>query len=431
MIEGTGRFRLARMAYTVLIHLLIPAALLHFLWRSRREPAYRRHLGERLGFGPAPDSCPDLWVHAASLGEMRVAGILLRALAANRPAPRVLLTSVTPAGRAEAERIRAGGFPVDIRYLPLDSPWALRPFLRRWQPKALILVETELWPNLLWEAHTTGLPTVLVNARLGPRLRATYRRFRALYAPLLARLERVAAQSPDDARHLQELGAQRVEVTGNLKFDLPTPPPPALTRNRFSGDHLWIAGSTHPGEERILLEVHRRLRAVSHGMHIQLLIAPRHPARAREIVALAAEAGFTAILRSDLPASGTTADVVVLDTLGELGALYSLADAAFVGGSLVDHGGQNPLEPIAAGCPVVIGPDSRNFADMVGQLRAVGAILQVANPDTLLEALERLLGDSGTGRVMVARARETMRQNGGATARTLRLLDPLLPPAGH
>lgn len=430
MTDPTGRFRLARMAYNVLIHALVPLAVLHFLWRSRREPGYRRHLGERIGLGSAPGGGRDLWVHAVSLGEMRVAGILLRALTAGRPDLRVLLTTVTPAGRAEAERIRAG-VPVDIRYLPLDSPWALRPFIRRWQPRVLILIETELWPNLLWEAHAAGLSTVLVNARLSPRLRATYRRFAALYTPLLARLEWVAAQSPDDARHLRELGAQRVEVTGNLKFDLPTPPPPALTRDRFSGHQLWVAGSTHPGEEPVLLDVHRRLQAASRGTRVQLLIAPRHPARAPELLALAAAAGFTTILRSALRDGPTTADVVVLDTLGELAALYALGDAAFVGGSLVDHGGQNPLEPIAAGCPVVIGPDSRNFGDMVRQLRAFGAILQVSDPDTLFEALHRLLGDGRTRQALVERARETMRQNGGATGHTLRLLGALLPAAGR
>lgn len=435
-MERQWRPALTRLGYNLVIHLLIPAALLHFLWRSRREAGYRRHLGERLALGAPPPPHPDLWIHAVSLGEMRVAGTLLRALAASRPTLSVLLTTVTPAGRAEAERMRAAGLPVDARYLPLDSPVLMRRFIRRGRPRALVLIETELWPNLVRQAHLAGLPAVLVNARLSPGLRATYRRFRRLYGPLLGTFEWVAAQGPGDAREFRDLGAARVEVTGNLKFDLPpAPPEPGLERGRLASEQLWLAGSTHPGEEALVLDVHRRLQAARRGARIQLLLAPRHPARSSEVIALARSEGFSVIARSAIDTAGTSAEVIVLDTLGELAALYALADAAFVGGSLVAQGGQNPLEPVAAGCPVVIGPDTRNFADMVEQLRDAGALLQVTDADDLLRALERLLDDPGAGRAQVARAQEVIDANSGATEHTLQLLEPLLPKpqgaAGH
>ncbi|TVP90126.1 MAG: 3-deoxy-D-manno-octulosonic acid transferase [Thioalkalivibrio sp.] len=436
MVDRQWRPALARLGYNLAIHLLIPVAILHFLWRSRREAGYRRHLGERLASGAPPSRRPDLWIHAVSLGEMRVAGTLVRALAAARPTLNVLLTTVTPAGRAEAERMRVAGLPVEVRYLPLDSPALMRRFIRRARPRALVLIETELWPNLIRQARLAGLPAVLVNARLGPALRATYRRFRLLYGPLLRTLTWVAAQGPGDAREFRHLGAARVEVTGNLKFDLPAAPPePGLDRGRFAAAQLWLAGSTHPGEEALALDVHRRLQAARGGTGIQLLLAPRHPARSSEVIALARSAGFSVIARSAIDSAGTSADVIVLDTLGELASLYALADAAFVGGSLAALGGQNPLEPIAAGCPVVIGPDTRNFADMVARLRDAGALLQVADADGLLRALERLLGDPAAGRVQAARAREVIGANRGATAHTLQLLEALLPgppdAAGH
>ncbi|MCA1791208.1 MAG: hypothetical protein LC667_15555 [Thioalkalivibrio sp.] len=355
-------FRSARLAYSLLIHALIPVALLHFLWRSRREPGYRHHLVERLGAGPDPEPGPELWVHAASLGEMRVAGVLLRALCRDHPSLRIQLTTLTPAGRAEGERMRANGLAVTVRYLPLDSPPLLRRFIRRLEPGILVLIETELWPNLLWQIHRTEIPAVLVNARLSPRLRSAYHRLRALYGPLLAGFEWVAAQAPEDAEHFRSLGARKVVVTGNLKFDLPSSRNEiALARGYFAGRWLWVAGST---------------------------------------------------------------------TLGELAGLYALADAAFVGGSLVDHGGQNPLEPIAADCPVIVGPDSRNFADMVRQLVADRAIVQVADAEGLRSALENLLLTPEHGAAMVHQAQQTVNANRGATARTLELLRPLLPPAG-
>jgi 3-deoxy-D-manno-octulosonic-acid transferase len=427
MNERQWRYRLALLGYNVAIHLLIPLAILHFLWRSRRETGYRRHIGERLGLGAPPARRPDLWIHAVSLGEMRVAATLVRALAAGDPSLHVLLTTGTPAGRAEAGRMRASGLPVEVRYLPLDAPVLLRRFIRRSRPGALVLVETELWPNLLRQTRLAGLSAVLVNARLSPRLRATYHRLRLLYAPSLAGLEWVAAQTAGDADHFRQLGASRVEITGNVKFDLPeAPTTPALGRSRFAAEHLWVAGSTHPGEEILLLDVHRRLQAAHPDGRVQLLLAPRHPARARELLALAQAAGFSVVARSRIGTPATAADVIVLDSLGELAGLYAVADAAFIGGSLVTHGGQNPLEPIAVGCPAVIGPDARNFADMVELLRNAGGILQVADVDDLRLALENLFGDPKVGRAQVESAQRIIRANSGATERILRLLAPLL-----
>ena len=431
------RFRLARLGYNLAIHLLIPLVLLHFLWRSRREPGYRRHLGERFALGARVSRKPDLWIHAVSLGEMRVAGTVVRALTERHPQMQILLTTGTPAGRAEAERIRETGLPVSIRYLPLDAPGLVRRFIHRNRPATLVLVETELWPNLLWQTHRAGLTTVLVNGRLSPRLRATYRRFNRLYTPLLAVLKCVGAQDPADADHFRKLGASRVTVTGNLKFDLPEQPPAAvLTRGRFAGDRLWLAGSTHPGEESRLLDIHCRIRAAHSGLQVQLLLAPRHPARAQEAKALGLERSLSVVLRSELDTAAIVADVVVLDTLGELPGLYGIADAAFVGGSLVARGGQNPLEAIVAGCPVVMGPDSRNFASMIERLREADAIVLAADADAVCEALTELLRNPPARLAQAEKARQVLGANRGATARTLTLLEPLISdrdpdPARH
>jgi 3-deoxy-D-manno-octulosonic-acid transferase len=420
------RFHFARAGYNLLLHVLIPWILLHFVWRSRREPGYRRHLLERVtGKHPVASPC-DLWIHAVSLGEMRVAGQLIRALLADNGNPRIQLTTTTPAGRAEAERMQKAGLPVTVRYLPLDLPWALRRLFRVLQPRSLVLVETELWPNLLRASARAAVPVIVVNARLGPGLRARYRRFRVLYGPLLAGLTAVAAQSESDAAAFRDLGATKVSVTGNLKFDVAPPRPGELQRKAFAGDWLWLAGSTHPGEETTLFETHRALARRHPARRLQLLVAPRHPARTPEILAQARAAGLAAIPRSKMAFGGVAADVIVLDTLGELAGLYALADAAFVGGSLVDHGGQNPLEPVAAGCPVLTGPDMRNFAHVVALFSAARAILPVQDAAGLLEALDHWVRNPQAGADMAARAAKVLDTNRGATRRTLKMLEPWL-----
>ena len=424
------RFRFASAGYNLLLHLMVPWVLLYFVWRSRREPGYRRHLRERItGKLPRVPPC-DLWIHAVSLGEMRVAGQLIRARVAGGENARIQLTTVTPAGRAEAERMQAAGLPVNVRYLPLDLPWALRRLFRALEPRTLVLIETELWPNLLRASARAAVPVIVVNARLGPGLRERYRRFRVLYGPLLTGLTAVAAQSESDAAAFRDLGATRVAVTGNLKFDVAPPGPGELQRGAFAGDWLWLAGSTHPGEEATLFETHRALGRRHPDRRPQLLVAPRHPARTPEILAQARAAGLSAIPRSQMAVGGTAADVVVLDTLGELAALYALADAAFVGGSLVDHGGQNPLEPAAAGCPVVTGPDMRNFAQVVALLSAARAILTVDNATGLLEALDTWVRNPQAGADTAARAAQVLETNRGATRRTLEMLEPWLRPRG-
>ncbi|HSM28464.1 MAG TPA: 3-deoxy-D-manno-octulosonic acid transferase [Thioalkalivibrio sp.] len=430
MSLGDLGFRFASAGYNLLLHVMVPWILLYFVWRSRREPGYRRHLRERIT-GKLPYTSPcDLWIHAVSLGEMRVAGQLIRARVAVGESARIQLTTTTPAGRAEAERMQAAGLPVNVRYLPLDLPWALQHLFRVLKPRALVLIETELWPNLLRASARAAVPVIVVNARLGPGLRESYRRLRVLYGPLLAGLTAVAAQSESDAVAFRDLGATRVAVSGNLKFDVAPPGPGKLQRDAFAGDWLWLAGSTHPGEEATLFETHRALGRRHPDRRLQLLVAPRHPARTPEILAQARAAGLSAIPRSQMAVGGTATDVVVLDTLGELAALYPLADAAFVGGSLVDHGGQNPLEPAAAGCPVVTGPDTRNFAHAVALLSAAQAILTVNNATGLLEALDAWVRDPQAGADMAARAAQVLETNRGATGRTLEMLEPWLHPRG-
>jgi len=427
---GKPRFRLARAVYTLALFLTIPWILLYFVWRSRREPAYRLHLRERLALRhPASTPC-DLWIHAVSLGEMRVAAQLIRALATKRANLRIQLTTTTPAGRAEAEGIHAEGIMVTVRYLPLDLPWMQQRLLRALKPRLLVLVETELWPNLIHASVRARIPVIVANARLSPRLRERYRKFRNLYEPLVAGLTAIAAQSAADAAAFRDLGAACISVTGNLKFDTTPPEPADLGREAFAGDWLWIAGSTHPGEEAMVFETHHALCRRHPHRRLQLLVAPRHPARTPEILSRARVAGLSTVTRSAMAPHRNTADVVVLDTLGELASLYPLADAVFVGGSLVSHGGQNPLEPVAAGRPVVTGPDMRNFAEAMTLLSAARAIHSVADASGLLEALDAWIRDPQAGAGMAARATQVLATNRGATERTLEILTPWLGEHG-
>lgn len=452
MVVRSWRFRLARKLYTLLIFLLIPAVFGYFLWRSRREPQYCDYWPERFsraanasvavprgwaahrsGASAGAASAPRFWLHAASLGEMRVAGVLLRALAKHYPGMQVFLTTLTPAGRAEAEALQRENLPVTLRYLPVDTPGLMQALVRAVNPDLVILIETELWPNMLWQCRRADVPVALVNGRLSPHRRATYMRFAALYSPLVAGLTWVAAQSPRDAAAFRALGAESVTVTGNLKFDGATVArEPVLARSRFDGDWLWLAGSTHPGEEAILLRVHQRLARKHSRQRLQLILAPRHPSRAEELRRLASAEGLTVVLRSNLGDEAMTAQVLLLDSFGELTGLYRGVDAAFIGGSLVAHGGQNPLEAVAAGCPVLMGPHTANFADIISGLKAQEALLQVRDEDSLLLALESFLLQPQQGREMAARAQDLLRQGRGATERAVALINATLQePAGH
>jgi 3-deoxy-D-manno-octulosonic-acid transferase len=388
-----------RGVYGALLAALQPVYRARLWWRGRREPAYRSHVAERFGrYGGEPPSSGWLWLHAVSLGETRAAAPLLAALRARRPGLRLLLTHGTATGReAGAALLREGDRQA---WLPYDRPGAVARFLAQFSPAVGVLMETELWPNLIAAATTRGVPLVLANARLSPRSLARGRRLDALRRPALASLAAVLAQTADDARRLLEAGAREPVVAGNLKFDM-TPDAALVERGRAwraaPGRPVLMLASTREGEEAALVAAFLRLPAP----RPLLLVVPRHPQRFDEVAALLAQAGLTVARRSrfgagppaDADADVTAADAWVGDSLGEMALYYALADAALLGGSFAPLGGQNLIEAAAVGCPVVCGPHTFNFSDVAEGAIAAGAAERAVGADDAVRRAARLLAD--------------------------------------
>ncbi|HMO49464.1 MAG TPA: 3-deoxy-D-manno-octulosonic acid transferase [Rubrivivax sp.] len=371
--------RLARAAYSTLLRLLTPLYLLRLWWRGRREALYRHALAERLGFGAATPAGA-LWLHAVSLGETRAATALINELRAMRPGLRLLLTHGTATGREAGLSLLHDGDAQ--RWLPWDTPGAVRRFLRRHRPAIGVLMETEIWPNLLYEAQAAGVPMVLANARLSERSLAKSRRIDALVRPAAATLARVLAQTEADARRLRLAGAPQLQVCGNLKFDV-SPPEPLLARGRAwrrrAARPVVLAAATREGEEAPLLQ---RWAALPLPRPL-LLLVPRHPQRFDEVAASVAGCGFSLQRRSawgsEPPLDAAAAEVWLGDSMGEMPLYYAAADVALLGGSFAPLGGQNLIEAAACGCPLIMGPHTFNFSEAAELSLAAGAALRVAD----------------------------------------------------
>ncbi|RPD83460.1 lipid IV(A) 3-deoxy-D-manno-octulosonic acid transferase [Luteimonas sp. 100069] len=422
--------RLLRGLYSALLVVLAPVTVYHLIWRGFRQSAYLLRWDERYGIYRAPAETTPVWVHAVSVGEVNAAAPLINALLARDPARRLLVTTITPTG---SERVRAlWGQRVEHVYLPYDLSGAVRRFLRHFRPQIGLIVETELWPNLLFCCRDAGVPTMIVNARLSARSLRGYRVLRPLVGRALRTVKRVATQSADDGKRFVKLGARRETVvdTGNLKFDI-TPDEAKITAlrdefRRHAGVRpVWIAASTHPDEEAAVVDIHRQLRA--RWPDLLLIWAPRHPERFRGAMQLAVEAGWRVATRAltTWPDSGD--NVFVLDTLGELGLFFACADVAFVGGSLQDIGGHNLLEPAAVGTPVVTGPHLQNFTDIARQLERAGALRIGADADAVRAHIAALLEDPQARRAMGEAGRALVVSGRGTLARTLALIEPDLP----
>jgi 3-deoxy-D-manno-octulosonic-acid transferase len=424
--------------YRGLWWLAAPVAVARLWWRSRRERGYREHIGERFGFSGAPapahePHAPVLWVHAVSVGETRAAQPLIEALLAAYPEVRILLTHMTPTGRATGEQLF--GTRVQRCYLPYDMPHAVRRFLRRWQPAIGVLMETEVWPTLIAECVRAQVPLVLANARMSERSARRGARLGAAARQVFGGFSKVLAQSPADAQRLLMLGAREVMVLGNLKFDM-TPPPQALELGRrwraaLGARAVWVAASTREGEELEVLAAWRRLQALG-GASAQalLILVPRHPQRFDEVAALLERAGCRYVRRSQwgTAAPDVPADVQVLlgDSMGELAAYYAAADLAFIGGSLLPLGGQNLIEACALGVPVVVGPHTFNFTQATGDALASGAAVRVADAPGLAQALRELIEDVPRRIAMGQAGAAFAARHRGATARTVMVLGALL-----
>ena len=410
--------------YRLALLLAAPLIPLRLLWRGRRERGYWQHWGERLGLGAAPAGA--LWIHAVSVGEMRAAQPLIAALRDAHPGVPVLLTCMTPTGRATAESLY-GSF-ARIVYLPYDYAWFARRFLRRARPRVGMLMETELWPNLIHAAAREGVPLVLANARLSERSARGYARLPALTRASLQRIGSVAAQTEADAARLLKLGAASVHVTGNLKFDI-VPPAAQLERGaawkaKWGPRPVLLAASTREGEEAPLL----RAFADTAPADVLLVLVPRHPQRFDAVAGLIESAGLAYQRRSALDGTELNAHTRVLlgDSLGELFAYYAACDVAFVGGSLMPLGGQNLIEAASVGRPVLVGPHTFNFARATQDAVEAGAALRVENASDLMQSAARLLRDETARTAMGATARAFAQAHRGATQRMLAFIEPLL-----
>ena len=414
-----------RTLYTILLYAVMPCVWLRLAWRARRDSGYLRHVGERLGFGPTAEE-GGILVHAVSVGEVQAALPLLNLMLEKRRAP-VLLTTTTPSGRRRGESLFSGR--VMQRYLPWDLPGAIRRFLSRTAPRAVIVVETELWPNLIHACAERSIPLLYVNARLSERSAAGYRRFRRLFAPALARVSAIAAQTSEDAARLVATGAcpDRVSVTGNTKLDVAVPVAAhesgQLLRYRIGASRrVWVAASTHEGEEETVLDALARVREEVKGCC--LILVPRHVERAGRIASLVRRRGYSVSLRTD--GFEESADVLLGDTMGELSVFYAASDLAFVGGSLVDIGGHNLLEPAVLGIPALTGPHTRNFADLAASLEAVGAVRVIHGAEDLAGAVVDLLRDPNRRHWMGEEGRGFVLSNRGARERTMAVVDRML-----
>ncbi len=384
---ATGRSpreRIALALYSFLLRLLTPAILLRYAWRSRAEPLYRHALRERLGVYLGAAQPGAVWVHAVSLGETRAAAALIDALRNTCPGMRLLLTHGTATGREAGRALLHDG---DVQaWLPLDTPGAVRRFLRHFRPSVGILMETEIWPNLLHAAQREGVPMVLANARLSEKSRRKGERFAALLRPALQRLSLVLAQTTDDAQRLRVSGAREVKVSGNLKFDM-APDPAQLARGRAWRDALQrsvvLAASTREGEEAPLLAEWREQAMSLAPPRPLLLIVPRHPQRFDEVATLIEASGLSMRRRGSWadapPPDAGSADVWLGDSLGEMALYYSAAHVALLGGSFAPLGGQNLIEAAACGCPVVMGPHTFNFAQAAELAVRADAAIRVAD----------------------------------------------------
>ena len=405
--------------YRLALLVAAPLIPLRLLWRGRRERGYWRSWNERLGGGPAP-AAQALWVHAVSVGEMRAAEPLVAALREAHPDWPVLLTCMTPTGRATAEALY-GDF-AQIAYLPYDYAWPVRRFLRRARPRVGILMETELWPNLVYAASAAGVPLMLANGRLSERSAKGYAKLPALTRACLQRLAIVAAQTEADAERLRAAGARQVTVCGNLKFDVA---PPADTearagelRRAFAGRFVWLAASTRDGEEALLLDALAQLDLPE----LLLVIVPRHPQRFDEVARLIETHGLNCPRRSQGGTSAKTDRVFLGDSMGEMAAYAQACELAVIGGSLLPFGGQNPIEIAAAGKPILLGPHTWNFQAVSEEAVRCGAARRIQDAEALVHAVRELF-EAAAVRNRMGEAGAVFAQNHrGATARILQLL---------
>ncbi|MES9993397.1 MAG: lipid IV(A) 3-deoxy-D-manno-octulosonic acid transferase [Candidatus Thiodiazotropha sp.] len=418
-----------RHLYTLIFTLLIPFYLLRLYWRGFKAPSYRKRWLERFGIFENPLEQSGIWVHAVSVGEVQAIAQLIGRLLDRYPDMPLLITTTTPTG---ADRVKAlFGNDVIHRYAPIDLPWVVRRFLGAFQPRMLILVETEIWPNLIYYAKLEGVPTLLANARLSVRSAQGYHRVAGLTREALRNLTLIAPHAEADAERFHTLGArpEKIEVTGSIKFDVHLPGSLLervdVMRREWGGQRpVWIAASTHEGEDEMILAAHAQIRqALPEAL---LVLVPRHPERFERVGQLVEEAGFAMVKRTQQQPCEESTAVFLGDTMGELTLFLGASDVAFIGGSLVPHGGHNILEATAQGVAVVFGPHMFNFTEISELFLQHQAAAQVMGVETLAEQVSRWLGDASERSRVGEAGRELVEKNRGALDRLTRLVDRLL-----
>ncbi|HET9579488.1 MAG TPA: lipid IV(A) 3-deoxy-D-manno-octulosonic acid transferase [Usitatibacter sp.] len=409
---------MTRFLYALAWLLATPFIMLRLLARSRRQPGYRERLGERFGAYDDAEPARRIWIHAVSVGETRAAAPIVQAFWHSRPGHLILLTHMTPTGRETGAALF--GARVEQAWLPYDFRFAARRFLARFRPELGVLLETEIWPRLLEECRAAGVPVVLANARLSERSARRYAMFPAFTRAALAQLRGIAAQTQADANRFIALGAENVAVTGNVKFDMAVPAGMLERgrelRERFGRERsVWVAGSTREGEEALLLDAFREVK----DARPLLVLVPRHPERFDAVAALARDRGLAVARRSDSQSPAPAVRVLVGDSMGEMLAYYAAADVVVMGGSLLEYGSQNLIEPCALGKPVIVGPSTYNFEEAADGAIAAGAALRVPDARSALELAMQLAQDAARRERMGAAARAFVDAHRGAVERLM------------
>ena len=418
-----------RKLYTSLLYCAIPFLLLRLLWRSLQDPSYRKRWRERFGYVANPPKQCDILIHAVSVGEVVTAILLIKRLLDQDKTKKIVVTTTTPTGSARVQKNL--GKAVFHVYMPYDYPNAIRRFFQSLNPKLAIIMETELWPNLLFYCSQNQIPVLLANARLSERSVRGYQKIKPLVSGMLHHIDLIVVQGSADAKRFISLGANpsKITVSGNIKFDIVIAPElqnkgSALRQKWDPQRPVWIAASTHEGEDEQILQAFSRVR--QQVPEVVLILVPRHPWRFKKVAALCHENGFTTLLRTAPDQSLNKVDILIGNTMGELLLLYAAADVAFVGGSLVRHGGHNILEPAALAMPIISGPHVFNFA-LINQLfEAENAIYSISDWQSLANAVVKLLKNPTLSHQMGEKAKQIVVQNRGSIERHLEFINQLL-----
>ncbi len=413
--------------YSALMYLLLPLMLLRLQWRGISSPAYRQRWQERLAwYPPGTATTTAIWFHAVSVGEAEALFPLVRHLQTRIPDLSLLITCTTPTGSARIQAVL--GNTVAHVYLPFDTPDAVQRFIRHFKPQLAVIVETEIWPNLFHASARHHVPLYIINARLSEKSARGYQKLSALIKPALLPISGIAAQSDDDAKRYVSIGvpAERVQTTGNIKFDLSIPSElvaqgQQLKSQLFTDRFVWLCASTHADEELVLLKTYPALKA--HIPELLMVLVPRHPERFGTVNKIALQLGLNTVLRTSNTTCTAVTDVYLVDTMGELKMLYAACDVAFVGGSLVPKGGHNILEPAAIGVPVLFGPFMDNFKDITKGILQAEAAIQCQGPEELAAAITDLYANPLQRKLMVEQGRQFLQHNRGALEQICQMLE--------